>query len=60
MVCGVIFDVYVRRLFFMELITDDELRNKVHELVTDKNLIDKELMEEVIMIYREYLNLLDE
>ncbi len=44
----------------MELITDDELRNKVHELVTDKNLIDKELMEEVIMIYREYLNLLDE
>jgi predicted transcriptional regulator len=44
----------------MELITDDELRLKVHELATDRNLTDKELMEEAIMIYREYLKLLDE
>lgn len=44
----------------MELISDKEIFKQVHKLAVDRNVSDREVLEEAIIIYQEYLKLIDE
>lgn len=44
----------------MGLILDKGLSEKVHKLAQNRNISDEELVEEALIIYKEYIKLLDE